>query len=133
MTTIIKIIISIMLITFGVLSIIFLRAQHVHYIVYTSVLMFCIAASTLLLLSSGLLGLLRHKKTEQKKLVNMVKWIYSISSGVAILIIAPLIIIFLSAQGISFTIFLPCFFIALIVPVTMIVLGIVKCINIGRS
>ncbi|HGM1346910.1 TPA: hypothetical protein ACKON3_001612 [Clostridioides difficile] len=132
-TTIIKIIISILLITFGVLSLIFLRAQHIHYTIYVTVLMCCVAVASLLLLSCGILGILRHKNTEQKKLNAMAKWIYTISSGTAILIASPLIIILLSAQEISFTIFLPCFFIALVVPITLIVLSIAKCINICRS
>lgn len=132
-TTIIKIIISILLIIFGILSLIFLRAQHIHYTVYVTILICCIAVVSLLLLSSGILGILRHKNVEQKKLKDMTKWIYAISSGTAILIAAPLIIILLSAQGIPFTIFLPCFFIALVVPITLIVVGIVKDINICRS
>ena len=132
-TTIIKIIISILLITFGILSLIFLRAQHIHYTAYVTILICCIAVVSLLLLSSGILGILRHKNVEQKKLKDMTKWIYAISSGTAILIAAPLIIILLSAQGIPFTIFLPCFFIALVVPITLIVVGIVKYINICRS
>ncbi len=131
--TTIKIIISILLITFGILSLIFLRAQHMHYTIYVTVLICCIAVASLLLLSSGILGILRHKNVEQKKLKDMTKCIYAISSGISILIAAPLIIILLNAQSISIVVFLPCFFIALVIPVTLIVAGIVQFINIYRS
>lgn len=131
--TIIKIIVSILLVAFGILSLILLRAQGYTYPVYVTVLMCCIAVSSLLLLSSGILGILRHKKIEQGKLGRVVKWIYAISSGTALLIVAPLVIILFSAQGLSFTVFLPCFFVAIIVPIILIVVGIVKCINVCRS
>lgn len=133
MVTTIKIIISILSVSFGILSMIFLRAQGYDYPIYVTTLMCCISIASLLLLSSGILGILRHKKIEQEKLGSIVKWIYAISGGSALLIIAPLIVIILSAQGISFTVFLPCFFVAIIVPVILIVVGIVKCINICRS
>ncbi|WMC91072.1 hypothetical protein [Kineothrix sp. MB12-C1] len=133
MVTIIKIIISILSVSFGILSLILLRAQGYDYPVYVTILMCCISIASLLLLSSGILGILRHKKIEQEKLESIVKWVYAISGGSALLIIAPLTIILLSAQGISFTVFLPCFFVTLIVPVILIVVGIVKCINVCRS
>lgn len=132
-TTVIKIIVSILCVTFGILSLILLRARGYAYSVYVTVLLCCIAAASLLLLSVGILGILRHKKIAPEKLGRMTKWVYTISNGTALLIAAPLVIILLSAQGISFMVYLPCFFAAVIVPVILVVAGIVKCINICRS
>lgn len=131
--TTIKIIVSILCITFGVLSLIFLWGQDVHYTIYVSILMGCIAIASLLLLSSGVLGILWHRKVKQEKINSASKWIYVFSSGVALLILSPLVIIFLSAYDVSFLIFLPCFFIAVSLSVIPIVIGIVKCINVCRE
>lgn len=132
-TTTIKIIMSILCIIFGVLALIFLWGHGVHYTVYVSILMGCIAVTSLLLLSAGVFGILRHKRVEQAKIRNASKWIYVFSSGIALLILSPLVIIFLSEYDVSFWMIFPCFFIIVSLSVVLVVIGIVRCINICRE
>lgn len=131
--TTVKIIISILSVTGGILSLILLRGMGYSYTVYVTVLMLCIATSLLLLLSSIISGILQHKNVGQEKSAHIEKWSYTISSGVALLVIAPLIIILLAGQGVAFTVYIPCFFGAIIMPIVFVVTGVVKCINMFRD
>lgn len=132
-STIVKIILSILCVSFGILSLILLSGQGFHYTIYVPILMMCISVATFLLLSTGTLGILRHKKIELIQIINAKKWIYTFAGGVALMIASPLAIILLSAKGISPFIFVFCFFVVLSLSVILVVVGIANCINICRE
>ncbi|MGM9532551.1 hypothetical protein [Intestinibacter sp.] len=129
----IKIIASILCVIVGVLSLIFLAGDGFSYTIYVPVLICSIAIASFLISSCLVSGILHHKKVEQKKIDAMTKWINIFSSGIALLVLAPLIIILFSAKGVSIWIIFLCFLIAVSLSVILVVIGIVKIINICRE
>ncbi|MGN1031983.1 MAG: hypothetical protein ACI4PU_00840 [Intestinibacter sp.] len=131
--SIIKIIASILCIIVGVLSLIFLEGNGFSYTIYVPILFCSIAIASFLISSCLVSGILHNRKIEQKKINAMTKWINIFSSGIALLVLAPLIIILFSAKGVSIWIIFFCFLISVSLSVVLVVIGIVKIINICRE
>ena len=110
LVSVIKIIASVLCIIVGVLSLIFLAGDEFSYTIYVPVLICSIAVASFLISSCLVSGILHHKKVEQKKIDAMTKWINIFSSGIALLVLAPLIIILFSAKSVSIWIIFLCFY-----------------------
>lgn len=131
-STTLKIIASIVSVTVGVLSLVFLHGYGFSYTIYILILLGCIAIASFLLCSCAVIGIFRHKKIEQTKIDTAVKWIYIFSAGIAILVFAPVIIIDFFAFHINPWVIFVSFLTVVSISVFLTIFGIVKCINTCR-
>ncbi len=131
--TLIKITVSILLIAFGVISLIILAVNGISYTVYVPILMVSVAIATYAIISCIALGILRHIQAEPAKIHAAAKWSHIFSSGIALMILAPLIIILLSAHSVSIEIIYACFLIALSLSISLTIVGIIKFISTSRG